>query len=349
MWRTRHPCGRPAPDADRAPPPPRIGRVPAPAVLVHDLVKRYDGRAVVDGVSLTAERGAITAVLGPNGAGKTTTVECCEGLRTPDGGRVEVLGLDPVGDARDLRPRVGVMLQDGGLPTGVRALEMLRHVASMYARPRDVGELTERLGLESFARTTVRRLSGGQRQRLALAAAVVGRPEVVFLDEPSAGMDPQSRHAVWELVRELRAQGVGIVLTTHLMDEAEDLADQVYVVDHGKVIAAGTTRDLLETAVDGEADRTVRFEATPALDLTGLRDALTDAGTGVHDGAATPGTWGVAEPQPGSYTLTGPAGPETLVALTSWLATRGVLASRVTVGRRTLEDVFLDLTGRHLR
>ncbi len=166
--------------------------MPAPAVLVHDLVKRYDGRAVVDGVSLTAERGAITAVLGPNGAGKTTTVECCEGLRSPDAGRVEVLGLHPLTDARELRPRVGVMLQDGGLPTGVRALEMLRHVASMYARPRDVGELTERLGLESFARTTVRRLSGGQRQRLALAAAIVGRPEVVFLDEPSAGMDPQA-------------------------------------------------------------------------------------------------------------------------------------------------------------
>ncbi|MGW9418485.1 ABC transporter ATP-binding protein [Cellulosimicrobium funkei] len=318
--------------------------MPAPAVLVHDLVKRYDGRAVVDGVSLTAERGAITAVLGPNGAGKTTTVECCEGLRSPDAGRVEVLGLHPLTDARELRPRVGVMLQDGGLPTGVRALEMLRHVASMYARPRDVGELTERLGLESFARTTVRRLSGGQRQRLALAAAIVGRPEVVFLDEPSAGMDPQSRHAVWELVRELRAEGVGIVLTTHLMDEAEDLADQVYVVDHGKVIAAGATRDLLESGADGETDRTVRVEATAGLDLSGLRDALA-----APDGAPGPGSWTVAEPQPGSYTLTGPADPATLVALTTWLAARGVLASRVTVGRRTLEDVFLDLTGRHLR
>ncbi|NDO89025.1 ABC transporter ATP-binding protein [Cellulosimicrobium composti] len=320
--------------------------MPAPAVLVHDLVKRYDGRAVVDGVSLAAERGAITAVLGPNGAGKTTTVECCEGLRSPDAGSVRVLGLDPLADARELRPRVGVMLQDGGLPTGVRALEMLRHVASMYARPRDVGELTERLGLASFARTTVRRLSGGQRQRLALAAAIVGRPEVVFLDEPSAGMDPQSRHAVWELVRELRAEGVGIVLTTHLMDEAEDLADQVYVVDHGKVIAAGATRALLETGADGTADRTVRFEAAAGLDLDGLRDAL-GAGADVPDG--THGAWTVAEPQPGAYALTGPADPATLVTLTTWLAARGVLASRVTVGRRTLEDVFLDLTGRHLR
>ncbi|MEK8229243.1 ABC transporter ATP-binding protein [Oerskovia sp. M15] len=140
------------------------------------------------------------------------------------------------------------MLQDGGLPTGVRALEMLHHVASMYANPRDVAEITERLGLASFARTTVRRLSGGQRQRLALAAAIVGRPEVLFLDEPSAGMDPQSRHAVWELVRELRADGVGIVLTTHLMDEAEDLADHVYIVDHGQVIASGAVADLLHAA-----------------------------------------------------------------------------------------------------
>jgi ABC-2 type transport system ATP-binding protein len=175
----------------------------AVAVEVRGLVKRYDGRAVVDGLDLVARQGAVTAVLGPNGAGKTTTIECCEGLRSPDGGSVRVLGRDPVADARALRPRVGVMLQDGGLPTGVRALELLRHVAAMYATPRPVDELAERLGLHGFARTTVRRLSGGQRQRVALAAAVIGRPDVVFLDEPSAGMDPQSRRAVWDLVPEL--------------------------------------------------------------------------------------------------------------------------------------------------
>lgn len=324
----------------------------APAVLVRDLVKRYDGRAVVDGVGLVAERGAVTAVLGPNGAGKTTTVECCEGLRSPDSGHVRVLGLDPVADVAALRPRVGVMLQDGGLPTGVRAGEMLRHVASMYARPRDVGELTERLGLESFSRTTVRRLSGGQRQRLALAAAVVGRPEVVFLDEPSAGMDPQSRHAVWELVRELRADGVGIVLTTHLMDEAEDLADHVYVVDQGAVIASGTTRALLagdQGAPEGaSADRTVRVEADPGLDLGSLLPTLDAAGAGAGAGSLD-GAWSATETASGSYTLVGPADPHAVAALAAWLADRDVLASSVTVGRRTLEDVFLDLTGRHLR
>jgi ABC-2 type transport system ATP-binding protein len=301
------------------------------ALHVSGLVKSYAGRAVVDGLDLVARRGAVTAVLGPNGAGKTTTIECCEGLRVADGGTVRVLGLDPHSDARALRPRVGVMLQDGGLPTGVRALEMLEHVAQMYAAPRDVGELTERLGLGAFARTTVRRLSGGQRQRLALAIAVVGRPELVFLDEPSAGMDPQSRHAVWELVTELRDAGVAVVLTTHLMDEAESLADHVVVVDHGQVIAAGTVRDLVADRPGAGDESTLRFDASPGLpsDLLGGLE--------------------LREPRPGEYTASGEIDPETLVDLTRALASRDVLASRVTVGRRTLEDVFLDLTGRSLR
>ncbi|PRZ02570.1 ABC-2 type transport system ATP-binding protein [Isoptericola sp. CG 20/1183] len=304
------------------------------------LRKTYGGRDVVDGLDLQATAGAVTAVLGPNGAGKTTTVECCEGLRSPDGGTVRVLGLDPVADAAALRPRVGVMLQDGGLPTGVRAMEMLRHVSRMYAAPRDVDELAERLGLHAFARTAVRRLSGGQRQRLALAAAVVGRPEVVFLDEPSAGMDPQSRHAVWDLVRELRADGVAVVLTTHLMDEAEDLADVVHVVDHGRVIASGDVPHLLSDGASGSAPR-VRFAARPGLPVGALaahlaRD-LPDAG------------WSAVEAEPGEYVLAGPVAPATLEALTGWLAAQDTLVTRLTVGRRTLEDVFLDLTGRHLR
>jgi ABC-2 type transport system ATP-binding protein len=311
----------------------------AVAVEVRGLVKRYDGRAVVDGLDLVARQGAVTAVLGPNGAGKTTTIECCEGLRSPDGGAVRVLGLDPVADARALRPRVGVMLQDGGLPTGVRALELLRHVAAMYASPRPVDELAERLGLHGFARTTVRRLSGGQRQRVALAAAVVGRPDVVFLDEPSAGMDPQSRRAVWDLVRELRADGVAIVLTTHLMDEAADLADHVHVVDHGKVIASGSVRDLTD---GGSGPGSVRVEATPGLDLTPLLATLNTPSSG-QDG------WVGSESEAGVYILTGAVDPAALAVVTGWLAERGVLARSVSIGRRTLEDVFLDLTGRNLR
>ena len=302
----------------------------SPAVEIVGLVKRYDGRAVVDGVDLRAHAGQVTAVLGPNGAGKTTTVECCEGLRSPDDGTVRVLGLDPVAQARDVRPRVGVMLQDGGLPTGVRAAEMLAHVARMYADPRDVGDLSERLGLVSFARTTVRRLSGGQRQRLALAAALVGRPEVVFLDEPSAGMDPQSRRAVWDLVRELRDEGVAVLLTTHLMDEAEDLADHVVVVDHGRVIAEGSVSELVSSA----DDRTLRLETVPGLDVAALSAAV-----------GLP----VTEPSPGAYTVIGDVDPARVARLTAWLAQRGALVTRLTVGRRTLEDVFLDLTGRSLR
>lgn len=327
----------------------------AVAVEVRGLVKRYDGRAVVDGLDLVARQGAVTAVLGPNGAGKTTTIECCEGLRSPDGGTVRVLGLDPVADARALRPRVGVMLQDGGLPTGVRALELLRHVAAMYVSPRPVDELAERLGLHGFARTTVRRLSGGQRQRVALAAAVVGRPDVVFLDEPSAGMDPQSRRAVWDLVRELRADGVAIVLTTHLMDEAADLADHVHVVDHGKVIASGSVRELTD---GGSGPGSVRVEATPGLDLT---DLLTSLSAGYLSSQRPPAGripstqqggqdgWVGSEGEAGVYTLTGAVDPAALAVVTAWLAERGVLARSVSTGRRTLEDVFLDLTGRNLR
>jgi ABC-2 type transport system ATP-binding protein len=312
--------------------------VPAsPAVELRGLVKTYAGRAVVDGIDLVADAGRVTAVLGPNGAGKTTTIECCEGLRTPDGGTVRVLGLDPIADARALRPRVGVMLQDGGLPSGVRALDMLRHVSTLYARPRDVGELTERLGLASFGRTTVRRLSGGQRQRLALAIALVGNPELVFLDEPSAGMDPQSRHAVWDLVRELTDDGVAVVLTTHLMDEAEDLADHVVVVDAGAVLAQGSVAELVASG----DDRTVRLTASTGLDVGSLTDALGPSGT--------PGAVTVREETPGEYVVTGPVSPHLLAALTAWCAQRDVLVQRLTVGRRTLEDVFLDLTGRHLR
>ncbi|MBO0926513.1 ABC transporter ATP-binding protein [Cellulomonas sp. zg-ZUI199] len=308
----------------------------SPAVEVHGLVKRYDGRAVVDGLDLTADAGRVTAVLGPNGAGKTTTVECCEGLRSPDAGTVRVLGLDPVADAAALRPAVGVMLQDGGLPTGVRAQEMLEHVARMYARPLDTGQLAERLGLGAFARTTVRRLSGGQRQRLALAVAVVGRPRVVFLDEPSAGMDPQSRLAVWELVRELRDGGAAVILTTHLMEEAEDVADQVAVVDHGTVIARGTVPQLLAMGVDRDGAATLVVHTDGDVDPAGLAERLGDRFT-VERRSGT------------SLAVTGAVAPGTVAATTGWLAEQDVLVTHLDLGRRTLEDVFLDLTGRSLR
>jgi ABC-2 type transport system ATP-binding protein len=220
--------------------------VPAssPCLDVRGLVKTYAGSRAVDGLDLRADRGRITAILGPNGAGKTTTVEICAGLRTADSGRVRVLGLDPAVDSAGLKARVGFMLQDGGLPTGARALTLLGQVARFYATPHDVDLLAQRLGITSYGRTTVRRLSGGQRQRLSLALALVGRPELVFLDEPTAGLDPQSRLAVWDLVREARDAGTSIVLTTHAMDEAERLADRVAILAHGRMVASGTPFEL---------------------------------------------------------------------------------------------------------
>lgn len=206
------------------------------------LLKSYAGVRAVDGVCFHAPRRAITAILGPNGAGKTTTIEICEGYRKPDGGSVRVLGHDP-GDPA-LRPKVGVMLQSGGVYPGARAAEMLRLVASYAAHPLPVGALLERVGLARVAGTAYRHLSGGEQQRLKLAMALVGRPELVFLDEPTAGLDPQSRRATWALLEELRGAGVSVVFTTHYLEEAERLADHIAVVDRGRVVAAGSPEKL---------------------------------------------------------------------------------------------------------
>jgi ABC-2 type transport system ATP-binding protein len=307
--------------------------VPTPAAVeVVDLVKRYDGKVAVDGLTLSVQPGSITAVLGPNGAGKTTTVETCEGYRRPDAGTVRVLGLDPWRDARELRPRVGVMLQQGGVYPGVKAEEMLRHIASLHAHPLDVPDLIERLGLGSAGRTAYRRLSGGQQQRLSLAMAVVGRPELVFLDEPTAGLDPQARRATWELVEALRRDGVTVVLTTHFMDEAERLADQVVVVDHGKVIAVGSPGELTAAGAGGS----LRFAGPPGLDVGGLAAAL-------------PAASRVEEISAGRYVVHGDVDAHLLADLTRWCADRGVMPEGLTVGRRSLEDVFLELTGSDLR
>ncbi|GAA3548817.1 ABC transporter ATP-binding protein [Aeromicrobium flavum] len=307
-----------------------------PAVEVRDLVMHYgrgDGQVrAVDGLSLQVAPGTVTAILGPNGAGKTTTIETCEGFRRPQSGQVRVLGLDPVGDAEELRPRVGVMLQSGGAWLGVRAGEMLRHMASLYAHPMPVEPLVERLGMTSFARTTYRRLSGGQKQRLSLAMAIVGRPELVFLDEPTAGLDPQSRRATWDLVDELRRHGVTTVLTTHYMDEAQQLSDFVHIIDAGRVIASGTPTELV---ADG-AQNTIRLRTRAGLDTDSLAKELPAGAT-------------VAEPEPGHYVLTTGVDPAVLHRLTGWCAAHDVLVDSVLVEHQTLEDRFLELTGRELR
>ncbi|MBE7189504.1 ABC transporter ATP-binding protein [Jatrophihabitans endophyticus] len=307
--------------------------VPSAALEVVDLVKAYGTHRAVDELSLHVGRGSVLALLGPNGAGKTTTIEICEGFRSADSGKVRVLGLDPVADAAELRPRVGVMLQDGvGGYTGATARELLRLFASYAADPHDPDLLLEVVGLTGSAGTAVKRLSGGQQQRLSLALALVARPELVFLDEPTAGMDPQSRRATWELVRTLRADGVSVVLTTHFLDEAEQLADDVVVMDAGRVVAAGTPAELTRAGAEGQ----IRFRAVAGLPIDRLLDEL-------------PGGTVARETEPGRYVVTGEVTPQLLATLTAWCAAQQVLPQDLAVERRTLEDVFLELTGRELR
>ncbi len=304
----------------------------APAVEISGLVKHYGRTLAVAGLSLRAERSQVTAILGPNGAGKTTTIEICEGYRRPDEGTVRVLGLDPVRDGTALRPKVGVMLQSGGIPTTARAGEYLRVMASFHTSPIDPAVLLDRLGLTGCARTPFRRLSGGQQQRLSLAAAVIGRPELIFLDEPTAGLDPQARHATWGLISSLRESGAAVILTTHYMEVAERLADQVAVVDHGRLVAEGTPAELTGTA--GQ----LRFRAEPSLDTDSLLAAL------------PPGS--AAKESPAGYYMVevhDRVDPRLLAAVTAWCAEHGVLAQSLRIENRTLEDVFLELTGRELR
>ncbi|KQU68582.1 ABC transporter ATP-binding protein [Phycicoccus sp. Root101] len=233
-----------------------------PAVAVTGLVKRYGDVVALDGASWSAPAGRVTAVLGPNGAGKTTMVECCEGLRRGDAGEVRVLGTDPWHAGADHRARVGVMLQDGGLPNAARPVPLLRHLRSLYAAPAPLDDLVARLGIGDFATTSVRRLSGGQKQRVALAAALVGRPEVAFLDEPSAGLDPHARLDVWELVREVADAGAAVILTTHSFEEAERLADHIVVVASGRVVAQGSLAEV--TAGERLEDRYFALTRRPA-------------------------------------------------------------------------------------
>jgi ABC-2 type transport system ATP-binding protein len=308
--------------------------VPAPAVEIDGLVMRYGDKVAVDGLSLTVERGTITAVLGPNGAGKTTTLETAEGYRAPHHGSVRVLGLDPVGDRRTLLPRIGVMLQGGGAWSGVRADEMLRHVARLHAHPLDLDALSERLGLGECGRTPYRRLSGGQQQRLGLAMAIVGRPEIVFVDEPTAGMDPAARRTTWELLEDLRDAGVTVVLTTHYMDEAERLADRIHIIDHGRMIASGSPLELTR----GGTSATIRLVVTrpfPPDAPTSLRGALGDRVD-------------VTLLDERSIVVTGPADASSLAVVSRWCEENDVLPESLTLGQRTLEDVFLELTGREL-
>lgn len=303
------------------------------ALVVESVVKRFGEKTAVDGLSFTARRGELLALLGPNGAGKTTTIEMCEGFTKPTSGSIRVLGIDPVTQPQKVRDRIGIMLQGGGSYAGVSVAEMLNLAASYNKQPHDPQWLMELVGLEGAAKTTYRRLSGGQQQRLSLALALIGRPELIFLDEPTAGLDAQSRMAVWDIISALKRDGVSVLLTTHLMDEAERLADDVVIIDHGTVVAQGSP----EALTSHEEFPLLAVETAEALDVHRLNDELTPAGLTVE------------EVRPRSYRIKGTGSPEVVEKLAREAARQGVLIRELSVSHRNLEDVFLDITGRELR
>ncbi|MEQ6899589.1 ABC transporter ATP-binding protein [Nocardioides sp. YIM 152588] len=293
---------------------------------------RYGDRTAVDGLSLEVEPHTITAVLGPNGAGKTTTLETCEGYRRPQQGSVRVLGLDPVRQRAELMPRIGVMLQSGGAWSGAKPAEMLRHFSRLHAHPLPVDLLMDRLALHECARTPYRRLSGGQQQRLGLAMALVGRPELVFVDEPTAGMDPAIRRDVWDLLEELRTDGVTVVLTTHYLEEAERLADRVHIIDRGRLVASGSPLELTR----GGTVATIRLVVTQPFPPGAPQDLAGALGDSTE----------LMVLDEHSLQLSGPADGSTLATVAAWCEKHDVLPESLSLGQRNLEDVFLELTGR---
>jgi ABC-2 type transport system ATP-binding protein len=293
--------------------------------VAEDLTIRYGEFTAVDGVDLSVDSGELVALLGPNGAGKTTTVETLEGYRRPDSGQVRVLGLDPGREHRRLVPQIGVMLQEGGVYPAIRPIEVLRLFASYYDDPLDADELLEQVGLGERRRATWRSLSGGEKQRLSLALALIGRPAVAFLDEPTAGVDVQGRQVIQGIIRALRDRGAAVLLTTHDLEDVERLADRVTIIDRGRVVAAGTPTELAA----GSPDDAILFGAPPGLDVAAL---------GASIGAP------VVEASAGEYRVEAPSDPSRIAALTAWLAAHDVAVRDIRAGRKRLEDVFLRLT-----
>jgi ABC-2 type transport system ATP-binding protein len=311
--------------------------VAAPAVTVSGLVKRYGSRTVIDHVDLHVARGELLALLGPNGAGKTTLVEIVEGYRKADAGTVQVLGSNPWGAGPSHRARVGIMLQDGGVDPRARPLEVLRLYASLFAAPLDPGDVLNTVGLQGAAATRYRQLSGGEKQRLALGLAIVGRPELLMLDEPTAGMDPAARAATRTLISGLRQTGVSILLTTHDLGDVERLADRVAILDRGRIVALGPPGE-----VAGGREPEVRVRVAGGLnegDLGRLQSAIA---------ARLPGT--IARLQgpemEGRVCLVPPAiSPETVTAIAAACADAGLLIAELRPGSASLEDRYLELTG----
>ncbi|WP_433221469.1 ABC transporter ATP-binding protein [Microtetraspora malaysiensis] len=294
-------------------------------IEVTDLRKRYADLTVLDGVSFSVEEGEIFGILGPNGTGKTTTVECVEGLRRPDGGSIKVLGLDPVKDGRKLREQIGVQLQHTQLPENIKVWEALDLYASFYANPRNWRELLEEWGLADKRNARFGKLSGGQKQRLFIALALVGNPRVAFLDELTTGLDPQARRTTWELIKQVRASGVTVVLVSHFMDEVEELCDRVAVFDRGTIVAIDTPAGLVD-GIDAEHQMRFTLMAGDMVELGGV-----------------PGVTGVT--RTGNRVVVTGRG-DFATAVTAELARHHVLVSDLRIDKRTLDDAFVALTGR---
>jgi len=302
-----------------------------PVIRVRDLRKAYGETRAVDGVSFAVRAGTVFGLLGPNGAGKTTTVEVLEGLRTPDSGEVRILGVDVVAHPDELKPRIGVSLQTAALYPRLNVVEVLDLFRGFYRRGRPTDELVELMDLGEKRSTRTKDLSGGQRQRLSVALALVNDPELVFLDEPTTGMDPAGRRALWDIVLGLKAEGRSILLTTHYMEEAEILCDRIAIMDHGHILEEGTVEELVSRRFK---ERAVRFDA-----IEGLSDERL---------AGMPGVSTIKH-EDGDVLLFTRDVPATIGAVLDAAEQLGVEPANLGVRRATLEDVFLDLTGRALR
>lgn len=302
-----------------------------PILQVEQLEKRYEDVHAVRGVSFSVNEGEVFGLLGPNGAGKTSTIEVLEGLRVPDGGRVSVCGLDPQKNPNELKHEIGAALQSTSLPDKIRVIEAVRLFASFYHRKKRPEELLRRFGLEEKRHAFYHRLSGGQKQRLALAIALVNDPKVLFLDEPTAGLDPQVRREIYDIIEELKRQKKTIVLTTHYIEEAERLCDRVAIVDHGQVIAEGTPRELKQRSAGTTRVEVRLAKATANPSLKSL-DGVVDA-----------------REVDGAYVLHCQRTAPAIVSLVKHLeAERNELVS-LEIATPSLEDVFIELTGRRLR
>jgi len=302
-----------------------------PVIQVENLVKRYADVEAVRGVSFTVQEGEVFGLLGPNGAGKTTTVEILEGLRTLDSGKVSVCGLDPQRNAIELKSEIGAALQSTSLPDKLKTFEALQLFAGFYSRRRDPEELLKRFGLEEKRNTFYSKLSGGQKQRLALAMALVNNPRVLFFDEPTAGLDPQVRREIYDIIDELRREKKTIVMTTHYIEEAERLCDRVAIVDHGKVIALGTPREHKARSGDKTRIEVRLAKAESESDLVQL-DGVTDCRS-----------------LNGTYILHCQRPPQAIVSLVKHLEASGNELVGLEIATPSLKDVFIELTGRRLR